>query len=97
MEDKRNEMIEETEVVIEVEDYEEPVEGGRSLKGVVIGVGSVMITGATALAVKNRDKIKNKLEERKIKKLEDKGYTVIAPEVTGEEIVGESDSSKSEK
>lgn len=96
MEDKRNEMIEETEVVIEVEDYEEPVEGRRSLKGVVIGVGSVMVTGATALAIKNRDKIKDKLEERKIKKLEAKGYTVIVPE-TPVEVEDESNSKDSEK
>lgn len=90
-EEMRNEMIEET-VEVEVYDYDEPeVEGKRSIKGVVIGVGSVMVTGATALAIKNRDKIKEKLEERKIKKLEAKGYEIIRPELP-EEIDG-SDSS----
>ena len=44
-------------------------------KAFVIG-GGVLISGATALAVKNRDKIKAKLEERKISKLEKKGYVV---------------------
>ena len=96
-EEMRNEMIEET-VEVEVYDYDESeVEGRRSIKGVVIGVGSVAITGATALAIKNRDKIKEKLEERKIKKLEAKGYEIIRPELPDEIDGSDSNDVESEK
>ena len=48
-------------------------------KVVVIG-GGALVAGATALAIKNRDKIKAKMKERKIAKLEKKGYVVWRPE-----------------
>lgn len=74
MEELRNEMTldELTEEFVEkcVE------ESNGSFKKVFVIGGGVLIAGATALAVKNRDKIKAKLEERKISKLEKKGYVV---------------------
>lgn len=93
MEDKRNEMIEETEVNVEDYGYEEPVEGGRSIKGIVIAGGSLIVGGATALAIKKRDKIADMITERKIKKLESKGFIIERPELP-EEV---DDGSKSDK
>lgn len=58
-------------------DYEEYEEDGF-LKKLAVGVGgSIIVGGATALAVKNKAKIKAWKEERDIRKLEKKGYTVI--------------------
>ena len=61
-----------------IEECIEASSGGFK-KVVVIG-GGALIAGATALAIKNRDKIKAKIEERKIAKLEKKGYVVYRPE-----------------
>ena len=81
MEELRNEneltMVEEPVVDFDDEYIEES--NGVFKKVVMIG-GGALVAGATALAIKNRDKIKAKLEERKIAKLEKKGYVVYKPE-----------------
>lgn len=81
MEELRNEneltMVEEPVVDFDDEYVEES--HGVFKKVVVIG-GGALVAGATALAIKNRDKIKAKIEERKIAKLEKKGYVVYRPE-----------------
>lgn len=81
MEELRNEneltMVEEPVVDFDDEYIEES--NGVFKKVVMIG-GGALVAGATALAIKNRDKIKAKLEERKIAKLEKKGYVVYRPE-----------------
>ena len=81
MEELRNEneltMVDETMVDFDDECVEES--NGVFKKVVMIG-GGALVAGATALAIKNRDKIKAKMEERKIAKLEKKGYVVYRPE-----------------
>ena len=81
MEELRNEneltMVDETMVDFDDEYVEES--NGVFKKVVMIG-GGALVAGATALAIKNRDKIKAKIEERKIAKLEKKGYVVYRPE-----------------
>lgn len=81
MEELRNEneltMVEEPVVDFDDEYVEESK--GVFKKVVMIG-GGALVAGATALAIKNRDKIKAKMEERKIAKLEKKGYVVYRPE-----------------
>ena len=81
MEELRNEneltMVEEPVVDFDDEYVEES--NGVFRKVVMIG-GGALVAGATALAIKNRDKIKAKMEERKIAKLEKKGYVVYRPE-----------------
>lgn len=81
MEELRNEneltMVEEPVVDFDDEYIEES--NGVFKKVVMIG-GGALVAGATALAIKNRDKIKAKMEERKIEKLEKKGYVVYRPE-----------------
>lgn len=81
MEELRNEneltMVEEPVVDFDDEYIEES--HGVFKKVVMIG-GGALVAGATALAIKNRDKIKAKMEERKIAKLEKKGYVVYRPE-----------------
>ena len=47
----------------------------KNLVGIIIGLGSVGIAAAVALAIKHRDKI----DEWRIHKLEKKGYTVTKP------------------
>lgn len=66
-------------------DYEE-YEDESIFKKFAFGVGgSIVVGGVTALAVKNRAKIKAWKEERDIRKLEKKGYTVIPNDVIIEE------------
>ena len=81
MEELKNEneltMVEEPVVDFDDEYIEES--NGVFKKVVMIG-GGALVAGATALAIKNRDKIKAKMEERKIAKLEKKGYVVYRPE-----------------
>ena len=47
----------------------------KNLVGAIIGLGSVGIAAAVALAIKHRDKI----DEWRVHKLEKKGYTVTKP------------------
>ena len=81
MEELRNEneltMVEEP--VVDFDD-EYVDESHGVFKKVVMSGGGALGAGATALAIKNRDKIKAKMEERKIAKLEKKGYVVYRPE-----------------
>lgn len=62
----------------EIEVIDMPEESGNdSLVGkILIGVGAVVIGGVTALVVKNWRKIKARDEEKNVKKLRKKGYTV---------------------
>lgn len=68
-----NEIMEmQNEEVMEV--YEEPEETtGNGLLGKIVAGAVVVAIGAGALIYKNR----NKLEERRIKKLEKKGYVIM--------------------
>lgn len=81
MEELRNEneltMVEEPVVDFDDEYIEE---SNGVFKKVVIGVGVVLTTGAIAYAIKKRDTLKARHEERKIAKLEKKGYVVYRPE-----------------
>ena len=63
------EAIEKTDVMPEFDG------SNKNLVGVIIGLGSVGIATAVALAIKHRDKI----DEWRIHKLEKKGYTVTKP------------------
>lgn len=66
-----NGIVEENEVYDEV-----PEESGNgAVVAVVIGLGIAVAAGVGALVYKSRDKI----EARRIAKLEKKGYTVIGP------------------
>lgn len=86
MEDMKNEAIEvETNDIMELEPYEieeedfEEEDGvGVKLVGVALGV-----VGAAAGAVvyKNRDKLKEVIRKRRIKKLEKDGYKILAPDI----------------
>ena len=79
-------------------DYDEySEESGGGLGKVVVGlVGSTVLAGATALAVRNRDRISDWKLKRKIKKLESEGYTVVYPEDVEVEVI-ESDSEEVKK
>lgn len=87
-EELRNDLVE-----VEMnEELEEEFEESNGIFGkVAVGIGVVATGVATTLVVKNRDKIKAKLEERKIRKLEDKGYIIYKPEevVEFEEVESE--------
>ena len=74
-----NELIMVEEPVVDFDDEYVEESNGVFKKVVMIG-GGALVAGATALAIKNRDKIKAKMEERKIAKLEKKGYVVYRPE-----------------
>lgn len=80
MEELRNEN--ELTMVDETTDFDDEYveESNGIFKKVVVIGGGALVAGATALAIKNRDKIKAKLEEHKIAKLEKKGYVVYRPE-----------------
>ena len=92
---EEKEMMELTEVEDNYEPDEE-YEGSGVFKKVAIGVGGALTVGAVALAVKKRDKIKAKIEEHKIAKLEKKGYVVYRPEEVEEveEVYEETDEEK---
>ena len=78
MEDtKMNEMLtDETGEEMEIyELYEEP-SGGILSKAIVGVVGSAIAAVGTVAIVKNKDKIKQWREEKKIQKLEKKGYVI---------------------
>ena len=88
MEEIRNEVVENAIVPEEYElgyeeDFEE-AEGGGLVKGLIVAGGTAIVGGATALAIKNRDRIAAWKLERDIRKLEKKGFTVIDPEILEE-------------
>ena len=68
--------VETTEVCpIDVESYE-----GSSLsrnQWIALGVGGALLTGGVSLLIANRKKIKNWINDQRIKKLEGEGYTVL--------------------
>lgn len=78
-EETKNEIMElDNDTEAEVYDLEPEEESGNGILGkILIGAGVLAAGGLAALAYKNRAK----LEERRIKKLEKKGYTVIRPEI----------------
>lgn len=49
-------------------------------KLVAVGIG-LGVAAVSAVAIKKRDLIKDKLRERKIRKLRNEGYTVLNPDV----------------
>ena len=86
MEDMKNEAIEvETNDVMELEPYEieeedfEEEDGvGVKLVGVALGVVGAV---AGAVVYKNRDKLKEVIRKRRIKKLEKDGYKILDPDI----------------
>lgn len=78
-EETKNEIMELDNNETEMDLYGlEPEEESSGILGkILIGAGVLAAGGLAALVYKNRDK----LEERRIKKLEKRGYTVIRPEV----------------
>lgn len=71
---RNDELLEVEETMYEPE---EDCEESNGIGGkILVGVGVVATGVVTTLVIKNRDKIKEKLEERKIAKLQKKGYVV---------------------
>lgn len=77
-----NGIVEENEVYDEV-----PEESSNGVLGkIILGVSAMAAVGVGALVYKNRDKI----EKRRIAKLEKKGYIITKPETeTDEEVSSE--------
>lgn len=83
MEEIRNEVIEATEnTEVEVYDDQEiqESEGSGILKKIIIGG---LVGGAAIAIIKNRKKIADKIEKRRIRKLEKAGYVISLP---GEDV-----------
>ena len=74
-------MNEEMETGMELDTYEEPGTQSKGLGKIVVIGGTALVGGAAALAIKNKNKLAAKIEDRKIKKLEKKGYKVLKPDV----------------
>ena len=87
MEEMKNEVIETMDDVEVIDMYPEEESDSEShgLGKLVIGAGLLIAGGLTAVAVKNRYKIKVKRQERMKKKLEGAGYTVEYPELPEED------------
>lgn len=88
-EEMKNEVIEKTMDDVEVNDSY-PVEDSEDSESSGFGkfvIAGLAIAGAglAALAVKNKDKIKEKRLERAKKKLIDAGYAIEGPAVVAEE------------
>lgn len=60
-------------------------ESSKGISGLVVGAATIVAAGVGALLYKNRAK----LEERKIKRWEKKGYVVYKPETPSEVEVSE--------
>ena len=87
-----NEIRNENELLeVEVlEPADEEFEESNGLFGkIAAGVGVVALGVGTTLIVKNKERIKAKIEERKIRKLEEKGYVIYRPEEVEYEDVDE--------
>lgn len=86
MENMNNEIME-TEVM-EMDNYDvelvEASEGNGGLGKLVVGGLVILGAGAVALAVKNKEKIKDWNNKRKIAKLEKQGFVVVTPEEMAE-------------
>ncbi len=87
-EDMKNEAIEvETNDIMELEPYEIEEEDFEEEDGVGVALGVVCaVAGAVGVAVgavvyKNRDKLKEVIRKRRIKKLEKDGYKILDPDV----------------
>lgn len=85
-EEMKNTEVETVDVdVADIDEIYPDYEDESIFKKFAFGVGgSIVVGGVTALAVKNRAKIKAWKEEREIRKLEKKGYTVIPNDVIEE-------------
>lgn len=85
MNNTNEEIMENNEVTELTEVYAEPadVEGSGStvVKIVLVGLGAA----AVAVGVKNRNKIKELMNQRRIKKLEKQGFKVEFPDIVEEE------------
>lgn len=68
--------------------------GGLATK-VLLGLGGLLVAG-TVVAVKNKDKIKAKLTDRQIKKLEKKGYIISKSEDSDEPKIIEAEFTETE-
>lgn len=82
-----------TDIVADNEDVYTDFEGrdenlGTKIGALVIGAGT---TAVGVLVYKNRDRIKNKIREHQIRKLEKAGFTVLDPDVVVEEVEDEID------
>ena len=79
MNEEINNIIEETEVADVMEVIEEPVaNSGDGMVKVLIGLGVLVVAGTGILVYKCR----NKIWDRIIRKLEQKGYIIYKPEAT---------------
>ena len=89
MEENKNEVIEETMNDVEVLELypedEEEISESSGIGKFVIGVGLLTVGGLAAVAVKNKDKIKEKRLAKMKKKLQDAGYEVEDPAVITED------------
>lgn len=72
------EVMEDNNVDTYEDDFEEP--SGGFVKKLVVGTVGVASAACGALLYKNKEKITEWRDERKIKKLEKKGYIVSMPE-----------------
>ena len=85
---KNNEVIETTDDLEVIDLYPEEDgddSGSHGLGKLVIGVGLLAVGGLAAVAVKNKDKIKEKRLAKMKKKLQDAGYEVEDPAVITED------------
>lgn len=78
--------INENEIVEEEDVCEAQEDSGSGILGkIVIGLGVAAAAGIGALVYKNRDKI----EARRIARLEKKGYVITKPEADDEDLESE--------